>query len=169
MSMGSATPFQNPSRSNSCVFGWYRVRTIFPAFQSSLGIRILLVLMPSLHSISEPNLRPTASRATCVSIGRIWAISKIDFHDPTYSEWQSLLFTAIEPSLGIWIACVPHLRIFFSGKADKLDTTPIRSDYELASHSLQPRRTDEASDTVVLKAPESSTDIGLWSTTCCLQ
>lgn len=91
-----------------------------------------------------------------MSVGRIWAISKIDYNDPTYGEWQSLLFTVIEPSLGIWIACAPHIRIFFSRKADKLDTNPIRSDYELGSQSLQPRQTStsEASDRVEFKAPE---------------
>lgn len=63
---------------------------------------------------------------TCIISGLcLKATTTIDYNDITFNVVRSQVFSALEPALGITLACIPVLRPLFRGKYSKARTTGI--------------------------------------------
>jgi len=130
----------------AAVTGWCgaRQRVLFVStsvVHTITDFAILLLPAPCLWSLKLP----TKTRiglilvfsgglvATVISVGRIITLARLDWSDVTYSEWEALLFSVVEPSLGIWIACVPHIRSLFNSKAARVESVHVKAGYMLES------------------------------------
>lgn len=62
----------------------------------------LIVSLTSLHSVC------------IVSAIRISAVLQFSFADPTYTMWHTIVWSQLEPTLGIVCSCVPLMRPIFA-------------------------------------------------------
>ncbi|KAL2157935.1 hypothetical protein VTH06DRAFT_4990 [Thermothelomyces fergusii] len=79
---------------------------------------VLLLPMPYLYGLNLALYKKLVLMVTfavglftcIVSVVRIIALSSIDYSDITFNVPESLIFSALEPSLAVTLACVPLLR-----------------------------------------------------------
>ncbi|KAH8653523.1 hypothetical protein BX600DRAFT_501111 [Xylariales sp. PMI_506] len=99
-------------------------------------IIVLTLPLPYLIRLEMELYKKVALTATftvglfvCViSALRVRSIQMVDTSDVTFSEAQGLLWSSLEPALGVTVACVPMMRPLFGGKYSKTGTA-IMGDY----------------------------------------
>ncbi|CAN8097492.1 unnamed protein product [Discula destructiva] len=95
-----------------------------------LDLFVLLLPMPHLFKLELPRARKmiliitfALGLVTCIfSALRIQAIATIDFTDNTYLASVPIIYSILEPTLAITLACIPVLRPLLGGAYSKTGT-----------------------------------------------